>query len=60
MHVDGYKAYELTQAKLIACLAHIRRKFVNAKKIHVKKATGKVDVVLNLIMALYSAVVKLS
>jgi len=32
MHVDGYKAYGLTQEKLIACLAHIRRKFVDISK----------------------------
>ncbi len=53
MHVDGYKAYGLTKAKLVACLAHIRRKFVDAKKIQAKKSTGKVDVVLNLIGKLY-------
>jgi len=53
MHVDGYKAYGLTEAKLVACLAHIRRKFVDAKKIQAKKTTGKVDVVLNLIGKLY-------
>ncbi len=53
MHVDGYKAYELTMARLVACLAHIRRKFVDAKKIQAKKKTGKVDVVLNLIGKLY-------
>lgn len=53
MHVDGYKAYGLTMAKLVACLAHIRRKFVDAKKIHAKAKTGKVDVVLNLIGKLY-------
>ena len=40
-------------AKLVACLAHIRRKFVDAKKIQVKKSTGKVDVALNLIGKLY-------
>ena len=53
MHVDGYKAYGLTEAKLVACLAHIRRKFVDAKKIQAKKTTGKVDVALNLIGKLY-------
>lgn len=51
MHVDGYKAYEQTQATLVACLAHIRRKFIEAKGNH--KKTGKVDVVLNLIGKLY-------
>ena len=53
MHVDGYKAYGLTEAKLVVCLAHIRRKFVDAKKVHGKVKTGKVDVVLNLIGKLY-------
>jgi len=53
MHVDGYKAYELTAAKLVACLAHIRRKFVDAKKIQAKSRTSKADVVLNLIGKLY-------
>ena len=53
MHVDGYKAYGLTEAKLVACLAHIRRKFVDAKKIQSKSKAGKVDVALNLIGKLY-------
>jgi transposase len=53
MHVDGYKAYGLTEAKLVACLAHIRRKFVDAKKIQATSRTGKVDVALNLIGKLY-------
>jgi hypothetical protein len=30
--VDGYAAYYLTQAQLVTCLAHMRRKFVEAKK----------------------------
>ena len=51
--LDGYKAYGLTEAKLVACLAHIRRKFVDAKKIQAKSRTGKVDVALNLIGQLY-------
>lgn len=53
MHVDGYKAYELTLARLVVCLAHIRRKFVDAKKTQGKKKSGKADVVLNLIGKLY-------
>ena len=35
------------------CLAHIRRKLVDAKKIQAKSRTGKVDVALNLIGKLY-------
>lgn len=53
MHVDGNKAYGLAEVKSIACLAHIRRKFVDAKKVHAKAKTGKVDVILNLIGKLY-------
>jgi transposase len=49
LHVDADKAYGLTQAKLVAGLVHIRRKFVNTKKIEAKSRTGKVDVALNLI-----------
>ncbi len=51
MHVDGYKAYEQTQATLVACLAHMRRKFIEAKGNN--KKTGKADVALNLIGKLY-------
>ncbi|MBA6304383.1 IS66 family transposase [Colwellia sp. MB02u-14] len=53
LHVDGYKAFELTEAKLVVCLAHIRRKFVDAKMIQAKSRTGKVDLALNLIGKLY-------
>ena len=53
MHVDGYKAYEQTDATLVACLAHIRRKFVDVKKIQNKKKAGKVDVALSFIGKLY-------
>ena len=51
MHVDGYKAYEQTKATLFACLAHIRRKFIEAKGGN--KKTVKADVALNLIRKLY-------
>jgi transposase/molybdopterin converting factor small subunit len=51
MHVDGYKAYEQTNATLVACLAHMRRKFIEAKGSN--KKTGKADVALNLIGKLY-------
>ncbi|WP_435277327.1 IS66 family transposase (plasmid) [Psychrobium sp. nBUS_13] len=51
MHVDGYKGYEKTSATLVACLAHIRRKFIEAKGNN--KTTGKADVALNFIGKLY-------
>ena len=49
--LDGYKAYEQTKATLVACLAHIRRKFIEAKGNN--KKTVKADVALNLIGKLY-------
>ena len=54
LHVDGYKAYEKTQATLTGCWAHARRKFIDAKKLQGKNKTGKADVVLSLIQKLYA------
>ncbi|WP_404395210.1 IS66 family transposase [Pseudoalteromonas phenolica] len=53
LHVDGYQAYEKTQATLVGCWAHARRKFIEAKKLQGKNKTGKADVVLSLIQKLY-------
>jgi transposase len=53
LHVDGYQAYARTEATLIGCWAHARRKFIDAKKLQDKNKTGKVDVVLSLIQKLY-------
>lgn len=53
LHVDGYQAYEKTQATLTGCWAHARRKFIEAKKLQGKNKTGKADVVLSLIQKLY-------
>lgn len=38
LQVDGYQAYAQTDATLVACLAHIRRKFIEAKGNKVKGA----------------------
>lgn len=44
LSVDGYQGYQHTQATLVVCLAHIRRKFVEAKQAQGKQAkTGKAD-----------------
>jgi transposase len=52
--VDGYAGYHLTLAQLVACLAHMRRKFVEAKKMQGKNAkVGKADWALNQIQKLY-------
>lgn len=53
LQVDGYQAYEKTQATLAGCWAHARRKFIEAKQVQGKKKTGKADVVLSLIQKLY-------
>ncbi|MBE0379540.1 transposase [Pseudoalteromonas prydzensis ACAM 620] len=53
LHVDGYQVYEKTQATLVGCWAHARRKFIEAKKLQGKNKTGKADVVLSLIQKLY-------
>lgn len=53
LHVDGYQVYGKTQATLVGCWAHARRKFIEAKKLQGKNKTGKADVVLSLIQNLY-------
>lgn len=53
LQVDGYIAYEKTAAILAGCMAHARRKFIDAKTAQGKNKTGKADVVLSLIGKLY-------
>lgn len=55
LQVDGYAAYEKTAAELAGCMAHARRKFMDAKVIKTKSKakTGKADVALSLIGKLY-------
>ena len=54
LSVDGYAGYGQTQARLVACLAHIRRKFMEAKKAQGKQSkTGKADWALSHIQKLY-------
>tara|TARA_B100000700_G_scaffold178723_1_gene197379 strand:+ start:1900 stop:2487 length:588 start_codon:yes stop_codon:yes gene_type:complete len=45
--------YEQTQAMLVGCWAHARRKFMDAKKGAGKKGSGKADWALNHIQKLY-------
>ena len=52
LQVDGYQGYEQTQAILIGCWAHARRKFMEAKKGAGKKGSGKADWALNHIQKL--------
>jgi len=53
LQVDGYAAYGKTEAILAGCMAHARRKFIDAKTGQGKNKTGKADVALNLIGKLY-------
>lgn len=63
LQVDGYQAYAQTQATLVGCWAHARRKFIETKQIQGNKAkakkAGKADVVLSLIQKLYGIESKL-
>jgi len=51
--VDGYAAYEQTKASLVGCMAHARRKFIEAQRGQVKGKTGKADWAINHIQKLY-------
>ena len=53
LQVDGYAAYEQTEATLVGCFAHARRKFVEAKKAQPKGKSDKVDMALAIIQKLY-------
>ena len=53
LQVDGYVGYEQTQATLVGCWAHARRKFMEAKKGAGSKGSGKADWALNHIQKLY-------
>ncbi|HHC6644809.1 TPA: IS66 family transposase [Vibrio parahaemolyticus] len=41
LHVDGYEAYEKTEAKLVGCWAHARRKFIEAEQSQPEGKQGK-------------------
>jgi transposase len=53
LQVDGYAGYDKTDAILVGCFAHARRKFIEAQKIQVKGKTGKADWAVNHIQKLY-------
>uniref|UniRef100_UPI00404875CE IS66 family transposase n=1 Tax=Rheinheimera sp. TaxID=1869214 RepID=UPI00404875CE len=59
LHVDGYAGYEQTEATLVGCWAHARRKFVEAQKAQGKGKTGKADWAINHIQKLYALESKL-
>ena len=43
LQIDGYAAYESTGATLAGCMAHVRRKFMDAQKVQVKGKVGRAD-----------------
>ena len=55
--VDGYQGYQSAcddyQIKRLGCWAHVRRYFMNAKKLQPKGKTGKADQALSWIQKLY-------
>ncbi len=53
LQVDGYRAYEQTEATLVGCFAHARRKFIEAQRLQAKGKTGKADWAVNHIRKLY-------
>ena len=60
LQVDGYAGYDRTDATLVGCFAHARRKFVEAQKVQAKGKSGKADWAINHIGKLYriEAVIK--
>ncbi|CAG22173.1 hypothetical transposase [Photobacterium profundum SS9] len=55
LQTDGYKAYDgLAYVENLGCMAHARRKFMDAKKLQGKGKTGKADVMLAKIQKLYA------
>ncbi|OLQ83800.1 transposase [Photobacterium proteolyticum] len=55
LQTDGYQAYDTLKAiEHLGCMAHARRKFMDAKKVQGKGKTGKADVVLAKIQKLYA------
>ncbi len=41
LQVDGYAGYEQTEATLVGCFAHARRKFIEVQRAQVKGKTGR-------------------
>ncbi|MDB4837356.1 IS66 family transposase [Marinomonas sp.] len=54
LNVDGYQAYESTNATLAGCWAHARRKFIDAEKGMPKGKSGKATMAINQIKKLYA------
>ncbi|WP_019606631.1 IS66 family transposase, partial [Teredinibacter turnerae] len=53
LQVDGYAGYNDLDAELAGCMAHARRKFVEAQRAQPKGKTGRADVAINHFRDLY-------
>ena len=53
LQVDGYAGYAQTEARLVGCWAHARRKFVEAKKAQPMGKSGRADWAISHIQKLY-------
>jgi transposase len=53
LHVDGYAAYDSTSATLVGCMAHARRKFIDAQKLQTKGKVRRADWAVGHIQKLY-------
>lgn len=54
LQADGYQGYEQVDAELVGCMAHARRKFVEAKEANrPNNKTGRADWAINHIAKLY-------
>ena len=53
LQADGYSGYEQVKAELIGCMAHARRKFVEAQTAEPKNKRGRATFALNTIAKLY-------
>jgi transposase len=60
LQVDGYAAYESTGAALAGCMAHARRKFIDAQKVQPKGKVGRADWAIAYIQKLYVIEAQLS
>lgn len=53
LQVDGYAGYDDLNAELAGCMAHARRKFVEAQRAQLKGKTGRADWAVLHIQKLY-------
>ena len=60
LQVDGYAAYASTNATLAGCMAHARRKFIDAQKVQPKGKVGRADWAVAHIQKLYRVEAQIS